>query len=240
MRFDGRLVAIAGVGREGQVGETVASAFADLGASLLLIDRDERRASERAAALSGSAGRILTLGADLADAAATAQAVRRVEAFIEDGLDAVVHLAGGFAMSGPVAESEPAVWEHMLAINLLTAVNVSRAFIPALRVRRGAIVYFASEAALPGSRTAQLSAYAAAKSAVATLMRAVAHEERPHGVRANALAPAAIRTAANEASMGAGARYVEREEVAAAVLWLTSAQSTAITGQLIQLTAGPR
>ncbi|HUF26820.1 MAG TPA: SDR family oxidoreductase [Gemmatimonadaceae bacterium] len=237
MRFDDKVVAIAGVGREGQVGEAVARAFADRGASLLLIDRDVARARDRAAALSGVAAGVLALGADLADAAGTAEAMRRAESFMKSGLDALVHLAGGFATSGPVAESEPAVWDHMFAINLKTAVNTSRAFLPALRVRRGAIVYFASEAALPGARTAQISAYAAAKGAVVALMRAVAHEERSHGVRANALAPGTIRTAANEAAMGAGERYVERAEVAAAVLWLASEQSSAVTGQLIRLSS---
>ena len=67
-------------------------------------------------------------------------------------------------------------------------------------------------------------------------MRAVAQEERDSGVRSNALAPNAIRTTANLESIGASARYVEREEVADAVQFLCfSDASQAITGQVIQL-----
>jgi 3-oxoacyl-[acyl-carrier protein] reductase len=66
-------------------------------------------------------------------------------------------------------------------------------------------------------------------------MRSVADEGREHGVRANALAPAAIRTASNEASMGASARLIEREDVAAAVAFLCSPEARAITGQVIRL-----
>ena len=67
-------------------------------------------------------------------------------------------------------------------------------------------------------------------------MRSVAQEERDTGVRSNALAPTAVRTAANLASIGDGTRYVEREEVAGAVEFLCfSPASRAITGQVIQL-----
>jgi NAD(P)-dependent dehydrogenase (short-subunit alcohol dehydrogenase family) len=66
-------------------------------------------------------------------------------------------------------------------------------------------------------------------------MRAVAEEERTHGVRANALAPTAIRTAANLEAMGEGARYVERASVADMVCVLCSAESRDVTGQLVRL-----
>ena len=75
----------------------------------------------------------------------------------------------------------------------------------------------------------------AAKSAVVALMRSVADEGRASEVRANALAPSAIRTASNEASMPAKTTYVEREEVAAAVLFLCSPEASGTTGQVIRL-----
>ena len=150
-------------------------------------------------------------------------------------LDALVNMAGGFASGGTVAESDVGVWHRMLAINVTTAYLSTRAFLPLLRAGRGAIVYFASEAALPGSRLAGMAAYAAAKTGVVTLMQAVAQEERANGVRSNALAPGAIRTAANIESMGSDKRYVEREDVAAAVVWLCSDAARAVTGQVIRL-----
>jgi 3-oxoacyl-[acyl-carrier protein] reductase len=125
----------------------------------------------------------------------------------------------------------------MMAVNLTTAYLTTRGFLPQLRRARGTILYFSSAAALPGSSGARMSAYAAAKSGVAALMRAVAAEEASHGVRANALAPTSIRTASNEKSIGKEARYVEREQVADVALYLCSDAAHAITGQLIRLDA---
>ena len=104
-----------------------------------------------------------------------------------------------------------------------------------MRAGRGSIVFFASAAALPGSKPKGIAAYAAAKSGVLALMRAVAEEERPHGVRANAIAPTSIRTTANLASMGESTRYVEREQVAEVVTWLCSEEASAVSGQVIAM-----
>ena len=80
-----------------------------------------------------------------------------------------------------------------------------------------------------------MAAYAAAKGAVITVMRAVAAEEREAGVRANALAPTSIRTGDNVRSMGSDVRYVSREAVANWVLWLASPLSEPVSGQVIRL-----
>jgi NAD(P)-dependent dehydrogenase (short-subunit alcohol dehydrogenase family) len=159
----------------------------------------------------------------------------RVRRDAGEALSAVVHAAGGFGMSGPVAESDVASWDRMLAINLTTAYLTTRALLPLLRPARGAMVYFVSAAVLPGASGPRMSAYVAAKAGVLALMHAVAEEERAAGVRANALAPTAIRTAANLADMGENARYVTREEVARTVAWLCGEESRAVTGQVLGL-----
>lgn len=235
MTLDSALVLLTGVGREGQVGEVVARRLAERGASLLLVDRREEQAAERAAPLRRAGHRVWSYGCDLADANGVQALAARVRSDHGERLRALVSMAGGFAMSGPVAQSDDEVWHRMFAINLTTAYLATRAFLPMLRAAGGAIVYFASQAALPGGRVAETSAYAAAKSGVVMLMRAVADEERKNDVRANALAPTAIRTAANLQSMGEGVRYVEREEVADAVEYLCGDESRAITGQVIGL-----
>ena len=102
-----------------------------------------------------------------------------------------------------------------------------------LRTTKGALVFFASEAVLPGARVAEMSAYAAAKGALVGLMRAIAQEEAPRGVRANAVAPSSIRTAANLAAMGPDAQYVSREDVAKVVMWLCSEDARVVNGQVI-------
>lgn len=138
-------------------------------------------------------------------------------------------------MSGPVGESDVTVWRRQFDINLTTAYLATRAFLPQIRTTRGAIVYFASAAVLPGGNTGGMSAYVAAKSGVLALARAVAEEERDAGVRANAIAPTSIRTAENLRTMSPTAEYVEREEVAATVLFLCSEAASAVTGQVLRL-----
>lgn len=234
MGSDERVVVITGVGREGQVGEALASAFCEAGARVAAVDRAYDQVVARAAALSDAGFHCQPYACDLTDAAQTsALALDLTHDY--GSIDALVHAAGGFAMSGPIAESDPAVWEKMFAINLTSAFYATRALLPLLRARRGAIVYFGSTAVLGGGQSAGIAAYAAAKSGVLSLMRTVAEEEAEHGVRANAIAPVAVRTAANVESMGTGVHYVEREEVAAVARFLCSSDAARITGQVFVL-----
>jgi NAD(P)-dependent dehydrogenase (short-subunit alcohol dehydrogenase family) len=227
-------VVLTGVGRVGQVGEFVARRFAEREVALALIDRSIEDAEARAVALRDAGFRAAAYECDLTDATQVQAVAVRVTT--ESGsIDALVNMAGGFAMSGDIAESDPAQWKKQFDINHTTAYLATRSFLPALRKSRGAVVYFASAAALPGGATRGMAAYAAAKGAVITLMRAVAEQEATNGVRSNALAPSAIRTADNEKSMGADAPYVERADVAEAVLFLCSNAARAVSGQVIEL-----
>ena len=226
---------LTGVGRRGQVGETVGRAFAGEGARLVAVGRLESEVGSRAAELRGAGFDARSFVCELTDESQLRALSSDVQTAYDGRVDALVNIAGGFAMSGPVAESDFAVWQRQFAINLTTAYLTTRAFLPLLRAARGAVVYFGSASALPGAKVGTTSAYAAAKVGVITLMRAVAEEERGSGVRANALAPIAIRTAANLESMGANVRYVEREQVASAVLWLCSEEASGVTGQVVQL-----
>lgn len=234
MSFAGQVVVITGVGREGQVGEALASAFCEAGARVVAVDRDRGQVEARAAALREAGLDAVGIACDLTepdDVDALARQVRDQHGAI----DALVHAAGGFAMSGAVAESDLAAWPKMLAINLTSAYLATRALVPLLRARHGAIVYFASDAVLPGGDPSGKAAYAASKAGVLALMQAVAAEEAEHGVRANAVAPTAIRTAANLDAMDDDTDYVEREEVAAVVMHLCSSAAARITGQVIRL-----
>jgi NAD(P)-dependent dehydrogenase (short-subunit alcohol dehydrogenase family) len=233
--LDGKVAVLTGVSRRGQVGEVVARSLAERGAAVILIDRTGVEAEERARELRDQGLRATAARADLTDSTQLG-AVAASVANDFDGVDALVNIAGGFSMSGKVADSDPDAWARQLGIGLTTAYLTTRAFLPLVRKRRGAVVFFASAAALPGSRVAEMSAYAVSKAGVVMLMRAVAQEEKDTGVRANALAPTSIRTASNVESMGSSARYVEREEVADAVHFLCFSEAArSITGQVIQL-----
>lgn len=231
----GSTVILTGVGRRGQVGETVAAAFAAKGVNLVLIDRDSEGVKERAADVARQAAAVHPVSCDLTNPDETDAVARKLDVLAPSGISAVVHMAGGYVDGAPVADTEPSSWHKLFAINLTTAFVATRAFLPLVRRARGAMVYFASAAALPGASVAKMSAYAAAKGGVITLMRAVAGEERVNGVRANALAPQAIRTESNVSSMGEDQKYVERETVAAWVLWLCSKTAGPVSGQVIRL-----
>ncbi|HUX33176.1 MAG TPA: SDR family oxidoreductase [Gemmatimonadaceae bacterium] len=230
-----RLTLITGVGRAGQAGESVARHFAEHGDHVLLVSRNADEVAARANALTAAGFAATPYACDLADAADVQQLADRVTHDHGASLDALVNLAGGFALSGPVAESTAATWERMARVNLATAYETTRVFLPHLRSARGAVVYFAAAAALPGGAVSGMWAYAAAKGAVLTLMRAVAAEERENGVRSNAVAPTAIRTESNLDSMGDQVRYVEREDMARAVWYLCSLDARAVTGQVVRL-----
>lgn len=222
---------ITGVGRKGQVGEAVAAALARRGDRVIVVSRGAEEVRARAADIPNAVG----YACDLADPADVERLAFRVRDEHGATLDALVNLAGGFATSGPIAESDPAVLHTQMQISLTTAYLATRAFWTMLAGARGSVVFMASEAVIEGARVARMAAYSAAKHAVVGLMRSVADEGRAVGVRANALAPAAIRTAANEGAMGPDQRYVERDDVAATIAYLCSPAANAVTGQVIRL-----
>lgn len=234
-RFDGTCAVVTGVGRAGQVGEVVAKEFAARGAKVSIIDRDGASAETLAAALRAEGLAVTAYGCDLTDAPATSETFAKIAAANGGKIRSLANIAGGFAMSGPVGESDPAVFQRQLSINLGSAYGATRACVPFMRAGGGAIVFMAAAAILPGAKLANMSGYAASKAGVTALMRAVAQEERTNGVRANALAPTAIRTGANLGSMGDKFAYVEREAVAAVIAFLCSQEAANITGQVIEL-----
>ncbi|HEY7893638.1 MAG TPA: SDR family oxidoreductase [Gemmatimonadaceae bacterium] len=237
MTQDSPIAVVTGIGRTGQTGEVIARVLAETGMRIVAIARSGDEAKARADDLRAAGHDAQSFACDLSDESQVANLARDIAkiAGAPPRIAALVNIAGGFGMSGPVADSTFDVWHTQVSINLITAYLATRAFLPMLRAARGAIVYFSSAAALPGANVSRMWAYAASKSGVIALMRAVAEEERTSGVRANALAPTAIRTEANQSSMGDKTKYVEREDVAAAVSWLCSDASRAVTGQVIRL-----
>ncbi|HEX5831853.1 MAG TPA: SDR family oxidoreductase [Gemmatimonadaceae bacterium] len=232
-RFHQQPVVITGADRPGQVGAYLARRFAEEGAPVVLLARDAAAVEARAAELRHDGHHAIAHACDLSDPAAVVAVAARVSEGTAGRVAALVNAAGGFTADGPIADADPGILARMLAANLATAYHTTRAFLPLLRSARGAVVYVASAAAMPGADGAGMAAYAAAKSGVLAVMRAVAAEEAPYGVRANALAPTAIRTAANVASSGESASYVELHTVAEVVLWLCAQQG--VTGQVVKL-----
>ncbi|MEP6764729.1 MAG: SDR family oxidoreductase [Gemmatimonadaceae bacterium] len=239
MQFSNKLIVITGVGRAGQAGEILAKTFAERGATVALMDLQQTEVEARAATLKALGYSVTAHAANLSDAeiarSGAADVIKTHEAEFGGAVHAVICAAGGFGMTGPLDESDPAAWHKQFLINLDTAYCTTRAFLPALRKGAGSLVYFVSAAALPGGKTSGMAAYIAAKSGVIALLRTVAQDELDHGVRANAVAPTAIRTATNVADLSDKTKYVERESVADVVAFLASEGARNITGQVITL-----
>lgn len=225
----GKVVAITGVGGRGQLGYALAEAFLGRGARVVVAGR--RPEVEAHAAELAARGEVSAVVGDLTTAegadALVAAAIER-----HGGLDVLVNAAGGLTLIKPLADTELAEWNGEIARNATTAYATTRAALPALRERRGAVVNFTSPAA--ARAPASLAAYAAAKAAVSALTRAVALEERGR-VRVNAVAPGMMDTEQNRATAGDSARFVTREQVADVVLFLAGEGAAGITGQVIEV-----
>jgi len=181
---------------------------------------------------------------DVADADSVAQAVDDIERDLGP-LDAVVSAAGHYAMI-PVANIEPADWQRMLRVHLGGAMHLARAAAPRMMHRgSGSIVAITSELAIGGG--AGDAHYAAAKGALIGLVRSLAVELAPHGVRVNAVAPGPTDTpmlAADSPWRDPGylatlplGRLVAPEEVALVVAFLIE-EGTFATGEIVSPNAG--
>jgi NAD(P)-dependent dehydrogenase (short-subunit alcohol dehydrogenase family) len=137
-------------------------------------------------------------GVDLAD---PGQAAAAVAAVVErlGRIDALFNIAGAFRFE-TVEEGEVATWDRMHRLNLLTALNTSRAALPHLLAHgAGSIVNVGAGAALKAA--AGMGAYAASKAGVHRLTEALAEEWKGRGLTVNAVLPSIIDTPANRADM---------------------------------------
>jgi NAD(P)-dependent dehydrogenase (short-subunit alcohol dehydrogenase family) len=151
-------------------------------------------------------------------------------------LDVVVHVLGGFAGGQNVAETDDATWQQMQDLNLTAAFYVLRAAIPHLRKSpHGRILVVGSLAATEPH--AALGAYVTFKTALATLVRTVALENKDVGLTANVILPGTIDTLANRKAMPGSdfSKWLDPQEVANLAVWLASEEAGHITGAAIPI-----
>ena len=220
--MDGKVIVVTGA--LGALGKVVAETALARGARVAGVDHAPSQ-------VPAARNRIEIGGVDLSDAAAAKTAIDAVAAHF-GGIDALVNIAGGFAFE-TVVEGDPKTWQRMYALNVLTALNASRAAIAHLTASgTGRIVNVGAIGALQAG--SGMGAYAASKAGVHRLTEALAAEWKGK-ITVNAVLPSIIDTAANRASMpGADfKKWVTPQELAEVILFLISDAASAVTGALL-------
>jgi NAD(P)-dependent dehydrogenase (short-subunit alcohol dehydrogenase family) len=220
--MDGKIIVVTGA--SGALGRVVAATAQARGARVAGVDH-------AASQVQATSTRIELGGVDLTDAT---QARKAIDAAVSHfgKLDALINIAGAFAFE-TIAEGDPKTWQRMYAINVLTALNASRAAIAHLVTSgAGRIVNVGAMGALQAG--SGMGPYAASKSGVHRLTEALAAEWKGK-ITVNAVLPSTIDTAANRASMPNAdfSKWVRPEELANVILFLASDAASAVTGALI-------
>jgi NAD(P)-dependent dehydrogenase (short-subunit alcohol dehydrogenase family) len=237
-------VAVITGGAQG-FGYACAQRMLDSGASVMLWDIDSQRVEQARAELSGR-GNVGCAVVELTqEASVEAAAKATLERYGQ--IDIVVNNAGITGGNGTTWELDPAVWRRVIEVNLIAPYLVCRAIVPHMIARRyGRIVNIASIAGKEGNANA--SHYSASKAGLIGLTKSLGKELAPHGVLVNCVTPAAAKTAMfatmtqahidfmlSKIPMG---RFLQVEELAAMVCWLSSQDCTFSTGAVFDLSGG--
>lgn len=217
-------------GAAGALGRATVAALRARGDRVVLVDR-ELSFLHSAFPEGSSDPRCLMLAADVTDVASMQHAA---SVAIRDfgRIDALVHIAGGFAMGEGVHELSRQQWDSMMNLNAWSFVACAHAVVPHMRAAgQGRIVAISARSAARGE--ARMSAYIASKSALQRLVESLSAEVREHGIAVNSIAPSIIDTPANREAMPDAdpARWVSPQTLADTILHLTSGSAGAIHGQ---------
>lgn len=228
--FDFKDQVVIVTGAAGNLGQALAAAFAEAGATLVLVDHKPGRLETLYPKLAASGSHYFAAPVDAAKTEDVAEMV--AETLHRFGrIDVLVNAAGGYAGGTPVAKLEPRAWEDMLRRNLYTAATLCSAVLPHMIERStGAIVNVGSRSAEAGrSNTAP---YSAAKSAVVRLTESIAAETKAQGVRANCVLPSTIDSEQNRAANPKAdpSKWVTPESLAGVILFLASDVARDISG----------
>ena len=237
--FDGAVAIVTG-GASG-LGAATAALLVERGARVAVLDRDT----------SGVPAGCFGVVCDVTDAA---QVDAAVAAVVEQygSLDIVINNAG-IGAAGDIAANDDAEWHRVLDVNVVGIARVTRAALPHLRKSaRAAVVNTSSVVATVGLPNRAL--YSASKGAVSALTLAMAADHVREGIRVNAVTPGTADTpwvgrlldAADDRDAAASAlrarqpmgRLVTADEVANAIVYLASPNSSSTTGTLLAVDGG--
>lgn len=242
----GKVAVVTGGGRG--LGRGMALALAAAGADVVVVSRSLDQVEAVREELERLGSRALAYAADVADLDAAGAAVEAVLAAY-GRIDILVN-AAGIQVRRPILEFTPADWERVIGVNLRAAFFLSQRVARHMieRGQGGKIIHVASLTSfigIPGT-----GIYAASKSGIVGITRAMAVEWAPYGIRVNAIAPGYYRTEMTEplfrdpdrsrwvlSRIPVGRSGVP-EDLAGTVVFLASPASDYVTGQVIPVDGG--
>ena len=252
MRLAGKAALVTGASRN--IGKEVALTFAREGADLVLNTRQSAAELEAVAAQCRELGvRTVTAVGDVGDAGA----VRRMVADGIEQLGKIDALVSNVAIRPhkPILEVTDDEWQQVINTNLNSAFYLCKAVLPGMLERRsGSIIALGGQSSITGRPNT--TAVTAAKTGLLGLIRAIAAEAAPHGVRANMVNPGATDTSREHpewypefqggVTRGSGehlrelpmGRQATVQDVANACLFFASDESAYITGDSVNVMGG--
>lgn len=238
--FEGKVVIVTGAARG--IGRSIARAFAENGATVVASDIDVISAKETIAAYPGC----ISTACDVSDEESCKNLIQRtVKKF--GRLDVLMNNAGIFT-TGPFTEFPESSWHKLFAVNVDSLFYLAKFALPHLVESKGNIVQTASVSGVGGDY--RQHAYNATKHAVVGLIRCLAIDYGPMGVRVNGVAPCITATDLNRSvwtDPEKVAPFVERiplgrigqvDDIARAACFLASDDAGFITGQVLCVDGG--
>jgi len=238
------------------IGQATAEHLAALGDTVLGVDVDPDGLAALRERVGAGGGRVGTLTADLADPAAAATVVETC--LRRYGRIDVLALVAGVGQAGPSDAVTVAEWDRVLDVNLRAPFLLAQAAMPHLVATGGTVVAVSSVAGLHGWSGSAV--YAASKGGLIALMRSLAAEYGPAGVRINVLCPGAVRTrladgmraalaggdparppggaAAGPAPARPPGRRAEPAEIARTIAFLASPDASFVAGSVLRADGG--